>query len=150
MPNWFEDLTKTVADETIGRRTAMRRIAGGIAGVVLASGVPGLALASQKPCTTGGSCPTGFKRCPGNKNPNCLCYQRAKGLSPQCGCNHSCSNLVFCTTDASCGVPGQFCAYNTCCNPPPNMGICIAACAGTNKHCKFMSETHSGPTTAHA
>ena len=45
MANWFENLTKSVADEKIGRRTALRRVAGGVAGVALAGAVPGLALA---------------------------------------------------------------------------------------------------------
>ena len=37
MAHWFEDLSKTVADEKIGRRTAMRRVAGTVAGAALAS-----------------------------------------------------------------------------------------------------------------
>ncbi len=36
MANWLEDLSKTVADEQLPRRVAMRRIAGGVTGVALA------------------------------------------------------------------------------------------------------------------
>jgi len=42
MASWFEDVTKTLADEKIGRRTALRRVAGTVAGAALASAIPGL------------------------------------------------------------------------------------------------------------
>src|SRR5689334_576711 len=33
MAHWLEDLTKTMADEKMGRRTAMRHVAGTVAGI---------------------------------------------------------------------------------------------------------------------
>ena len=36
MAQWFEDLTKTFGDEKMGRRTAMRRMAGTVAGAAFA------------------------------------------------------------------------------------------------------------------
>ncbi|HJT58964.1 MAG TPA: hypothetical protein VJ761_20815 [Ktedonobacteraceae bacterium] len=40
MAHWFEDLSKTMGNEKMGRRTAMRRVAGTLAGVVLTSALP--------------------------------------------------------------------------------------------------------------
>ncbi len=41
MAKWFEDLTKTMADEKLPRREVIRRLAGSVAGIALASLLPG-------------------------------------------------------------------------------------------------------------
>jgi hypothetical protein len=49
MANWFEDLTKTIADEKLTRRQAVRRMVGVVAGATLATWLPEQALATNLP-----------------------------------------------------------------------------------------------------
>src|ERR1700739_2335750 len=114
MAHWFEDLTKTLADEKIGRRTVLRRAAGGTVSIALASFFPGLALAHNKDNCLTGDCSYGFHPCAQNKNPNCFCWTERKHMS-FCGCNACCSQAPACKQHSDCEA-GFLCAYFTGCN----------------------------------
>src|SRR5712671_1607594 len=101
MAHWFEDVTKTLADEKIGRRTALRRVAGTVAGVALASAFPGAALAKSRGKAAcpggGGNCSIGFVNCQNNPNPNCFCWDGMSENGPgHCGCNGFCEDQPNC------------------------------------------------------
>ena len=143
MANWFEDLTKTMADDKLPRRQAMRRIAGTVAGMAVASLLPAQAEAMADdlkkycsfPCK---DCSCNFANCKGNPNPNCYCfttlsaYPFSKG---GCGCNAFCSQLQTCSNSKKCPV-GSFCATQTFCNCDFTQGVCIPYCVGKNKNCQ--------------
>jgi|SRR6185312_7231240 len=146
MANWFEDLTKSVADEKLGRRKAMRRIAGGVAGVVAATAIPGLALAhGSKQCPNGGgNCSVGFSNC-NNPNSNCFCFTGTDGLS-HCGCNTYCSQAPSCSRNRDCGKGGACITANGCTGCGSSIGVCVPKCHGKNKNC-VLGSGH-GKTTA--
>jgi hypothetical protein len=144
MANWFEDVTKTLADEKIGRRTAMRRVAGTVAGVALASGIPAVALAKTKACPTGGTCSNPFTNCAGNANTNCYCFTKLGG-KPVCGCNSFCSQSPTCSSSSKC-AKGTVCIVETGCGCQSSSGVCVPACKGKNKNCQLGSG--HGTTTA--
>ena len=138
MSNWFEDLTKTLANETLPRRQAIRRISGTVAGFVLASWLPGQAFASSNQnhhCGPPvGSCMGTFPSCGINKYNNCYCFQKmGTPFGGVCGCNSYCSSLPFCTANAQC-PKGYGCVTNTGC--ACTGGICILKCTRT---CQFPS-----------
>jgi len=139
MANWFEDVTKTLADEKIGRRTALRRVGGTVAGVALAGAIPGLALAANKRCPGGGgNCSIGFSNCTG-PNTNCYCFSDIKHAKATCGCNSFCSQIPLCTSDSGCSK-GSKCVAPTGCNScSPTQGVCIPLCRGKNKNCQLGS-----------
>lgn len=143
MARWFEDLTKQMADDKIDRRTAIRRVAGTVAGAALASAVPGLALAKNKACPVGGSCSKGFPNCQGNPNVNCFCYTDSTGKG-KCGCNQFCSGLFPCNKDTDCGKGGMCIILNGCNGCSSSNGMCILKCKGKNKNCQLGSG--QGPT----
>ncbi len=141
MGNWFEDITKTLADEKIGRRTAIRRVAGTVAGVALAGILPGTIQAKQNkqcrygcnPCD-GGDC----VNCLNNPNTNCFCFSQADG-TPVCGCNTLCSQSSLCTVSSQC-KKGFACIFGTGCNGCPYAsGVCVPICRGKNKNCQLGS-----------
>jgi hypothetical protein len=140
MAHWLEDLTKQMADEKIGRRTAIRRVAGTVAGVALASAVPGAVLAKNKACPVGGNCTIGFKNCQGNPNTNCYCFTGTKLRTAHCLCNDFCSSTSSvergaCQKDSDCGK-GQACTmFNGCVGCGNEMGICFYKCKGQHKNC---------------
>ena len=146
MAQWFEDLTRTIADEKVGRRTAMRRIAGTVAGVALASVVPGAALAKSKSCPVGGNCTIGFKNCQGNSNTNCFCFTDISGKG-KCGCNMYCSGLSPCARDSHCGKGTLCIILNGCTGCSSSNSVCVLKCAGKNKNCQLGSGR--GATAAH-
>lgn len=132
MSNWFEDLTKTLADEALPRRQAIRRISGTVAGIVLASWLPEQASAAsmgKHSCMQTGSCNGIFENCGINKYNNCYCFQKMgtnyKGV---CGCNSYCSSLPSCATNAQCPT-GYACVTNTGCTCTG--GICVPKCTQT-------------------
>ncbi len=142
MANWFEDITKTMADEKLPRRVAIRRISGTIVGVTLASLLPGQALANARPdgkakCSGPINCssPPGSYFCPNNPNPNCACFTNIKG-GGTCGCNSYCSQVPTCNSSHDCSK-GTFCAVSTGCNCGYSSGVCIAKCIGKNKNCQL-------------
>jgi hypothetical protein len=142
MANWFEDLTKTVADDRLSRRQAMRRIAGGVAGVALASWLPEQALAQNLPwkkqCPIGGSCEGSFVNCNGNPNPNCICFTSTEG-TPACGCNSYCSQLPNCSSSSQC-KRGYVCiTANGCTGCGTLFAVCMAKCKGKHKNCQLGS-----------
>src|SRR5258706_6785881 len=147
MANWFEDGTKTMADEKIGRRTAIRRVAGTVAGAALASAIPGAALAKKgQACPGGGgNCSIGFVNCKNNPNTNCFCYTGSQGKAGHCGCNGFCSQLPTCVKNSDCSK-SAFCSFFNGCNCNGGSGGCITKGAGKNKNC-VLSSGH-GPTAA--
>ncbi len=151
MAHWFENLTKTVADEKLSRRQAVGRIAGVVAGATLAAWLPEQVLAKdirwKKMCPHGGcGCTCGFTNCDGNPNTNCFCFQDINGMGG-CGCNTYCSQVKSCTQSMHC-PRGTFCAINNGCDGcGSSIGVCLVKCAGKNKNCQ-LSGTHSGATAA--
>jgi hypothetical protein len=138
MANWFEDVTKTLADEKIGRRTALRRVGGTVAGVAVASAIPGLALARTKACPTPGTCTgQGYTNCQGNPNTNCYCFEKLGGKA-FCGCNSYCAQVPPCSSSQKC-ARGTSCAVLTGCNCVSSAGVCIPNCKGKNKNCVLGS-----------
>jgi hypothetical protein len=144
MAHWFEDLTKTMADDKLPRRQAIRRIAGSVAGVALASWLPEQALATNLPgknqCGYGGSCDWGFTNCHGNPNYNCFCFTGAPGAPAVfCGCNSYCSQSPTCKRQRHC-PRGTVCSTsNGCTGCSPYSGVCIPKCMGKNKNCTLGS-----------
>jgi hypothetical protein len=140
MAHWFEDLTRTIADDKIGRRTAIRRVAGGVVGAALTSVAPGLALAKKsKDCPTGGgTCSNpNYPNCAGNSNLNCYCFTDITG-NPLCACNMYCSGDWPCYRNSDC-PRGSACIVSTGCNCSTSSGICIVRCKGKNKNCQLGS-----------
>jgi hypothetical protein len=139
MANWFEDVTKTLADEKIGRRTALRRVGGTVAGVALAGALPGLALADRKHCPNGGgNCTIGFSNCSHNTNTNCFCFTDVSGKGI-CGCNQFCSLLPVCANDSGCASGTKCINVNGCTGCGSSSGVCITVCKRANKNCVLGS-----------
>lgn len=144
MANWFEDLTKTVADDTLTRRQAVRRLVGIVAGSTLASWLPEQALAApnlpwKQQCSgMGGNCDWGFINCQGNPNTNCYCFTGAPGAPATfCGCNTYCSQEPTCKRQSHC-PKGTVCSTsNGCTGCSPYSGVCIQKCKGKYKNCVF-------------
>jgi hypothetical protein len=139
MANWFEDLTKTMADEKMGRRTAMRHVADTVAGIVAASAMPTLALAKQdKKCKCGQTCSGDCAGCPDNPNQNCNCWGQIDGTLA-CVCNSFCSQVPTCSKPSDC-KKGFACITNNGCTGCGNSyGVCLARCRGKHKNCTLGS-----------
>jgi hypothetical protein len=151
MVHWFEDLTKTVADDKLPRRQAIRRIAGSVTGIALASLLPGQVWARadhlKKTCSTpckdcSGGCD--FNNCNGNNN--CYCFFELSGKGG-CGCNSFCSQVPTCSGSSKC-PKGTFCVVETGCNCGSSSGVCIPYCVGKNKNCQLGSG-HGPTATSH-
>ncbi len=134
MAQWFEDITKTMADEKMGRRTAMRRVVGYLTAVVLTAAVPGLAKGKgKKQCSIPGDCSIGWTQCDTNINPtDCYCFtDNGERPTGKCGCNQNCSQVQSCYRDSQC-PSGFFCSgYNGCTNcmgGPVTAGVCLHYC----------------------
>jgi len=150
MANWFENVTKTLADDKISRRTALRRVGGTVAGVAAASAIPGLALAkTNKHCPGGGGNCTGapFTNCVGVSNTNCFCFEGLKSGSSVCGCNSYCSQVPTCSSSQKC-AKGTSCIVSTGCNCSNSAGVCVPNCLKKkNRNC-VLGSGH-GTTAAH-
>lgn len=134
MADWFEDLSKIMADEQMGRRTAMRRVASTLAGGALASLLPELALARRKSCQVGGTCSTGFQNCPGNPNSNCYCLTDITG-KVACICDQPCG--LSCAGNPVCGK-GAVCVVNVPCTDCGSAtGVCMCKCVRKHKNCTY-------------
>ena len=148
MSNWFEDLTKTLAEDTLPRRQAIRRISGTVAGFVLASWLPEQAYAAgmgKHSCKNTLSCSgQPAQNCGVNKYNNCFCFQKIgtsnKGV---CGCNSYCSSLQVCSSQSGCPT-GYACITSTGCSCAG--GVCILKCTKT---CQLDSNL-TGRTAADA
>jgi hypothetical protein len=140
MANWFEDVTKTLADEKIGRRTALRRVGGTVAGVALAGAIPGMALAKvNKHCPVGGNCTIGFTMCQKQGNTNCFCFTDTTGKGI-CGCNTYCSQSKTCAKDKQCGAGNKCITANGCTGCGSSSGVCVPNCLKKkNKNCVLGS-----------
>jgi hypothetical protein len=148
MAHWFEDLTKTVADEKLPRRQALRRIAGSVTGMALASLLPAQALARadhlKKHCSNPCNCSCGFVNC--NGNTNCFCFLGLDGKGV-CGCNSYCSQVSPCTNSSQCKKGFGCITANGCTGCSSSTGVCIPYCAGKHKNCQ-LGGSHSGKTVA--
>jgi hypothetical protein len=141
MAHWLEDLTKTMADDKIGRRTAMRRVLGTMSGVALASALPAV---SQAKTTVhhcppyGGDCSRTFTNCAGIANTNCFCFMRLGGKSV-CGCNSYCSQMPTCSSSMKC-PKNSVCVIQSGCNCGISQGVCLPNCVKKqNRHCQLGS-----------
>ena len=143
MANWFESVTKTLADGKLTRRGAMKTAAGITAAAALASLIPGEAFAAIRPdvCTPG-TCSTTFAACGHNQFGNCFCFEKIgrKHLG-QCGCNSFCASIAPCSHTSQC-PSGSVCITNTGCGC--TTGVCIPKCTKT---CQLDS-SRSGRTAA--
>lgn len=135
MANWFDQVTKTLADKKLDRRQAMKTIAGTVAGVAIAAYLPETALAKRYGCTLQ-SCGT-YTNCPKNSNTNCYCFANLKN-KPQCGCDYLCGSAKNCTKNSDCGK-GYYCSI-TCCGTMD----CIQNC---NQTC-VLGSVHTGKTAS--
>ncbi len=141
MANWFDDLSRRMADEKLPRRAIMRKIAGSVVGMTLAFLLPGQALAKanalSRHCTTpcnGCTQSCDFDNCNGNFN--CYCFFRnGTAALGGCGCNILCSQGQPCTSSSQC-PGGSFCATQTACTCNATSGICVPFCTGKNKNCQ--------------
>ena len=147
MANWFENITKTLADEALPRRQAIRRISGTVAGIVLSLWLPEQAFASSNHqnhrCNNAGSCSgLGPGLCGVNKYNNCYCFQKLgfkyRGV---CGCNSYCASIPACSSQSGC-PSGYACITNTGCNC--SGGVCVPKCTKT---CQLASN-QAGRTAA--
>jgi hypothetical protein len=142
MANWFDTVTKTLADSKLSRRQAITKAAGAVAAVALASVIPGEAFASsdarRRHCKPG-TCSTGFTNCQGNAN--CYCFQKINTKTGACGCNSFCASIAPCSNQSQCSK-GFTCITNTGCGC--STGVCIPNCSKT---CHFPV-TRSGRTAA--
>ncbi len=149
MANWFEDLTKTVADEKLSRRQAVGRIAGVVAGGTIVAWLPEQALAKnipwKKQCLNGSNCDVPPMNCNGNPNTNCCCMTEISD-TPVCGCNIYCSQSTPCTSSSNC-KRGYVCVTATpCTGCGTSYGVCVPKCKGEHKNCQLGDG--QGSTTA--
>jgi hypothetical protein len=147
MNDWFDDITRTLADDTLSRRQIVRKVASTMAGVALAAFLPADVLAKRKHgrCPyvdkTGVGGPTCFAGEPGcSGNQNCYSFMDISLKADWCGCNEYCSTAKPCTSDKTC-AKGYFCSGCTGCG---QAGICVQCC---NKTCT-LSSSHAGRTAA--
>jgi hypothetical protein len=147
MTKWFDEITKTLADDKLSRRQVMRKVAGTIAGAALASFIPAEALAARKMASScpgpAGNCTSGFQNC--GSNSNCYGFTDVSGKGV-CGCNTYCTQAPPCSNDSSCGSGGVCIGYNGC-TGCGSAGACIKACCGSNSNCQLSAG--AGRTAAH-
>ena len=146
MVNWLEDLTKMMANDKMGRRAVMQRVAGSIAGIVLASWLPGHVLARTHPdgtkeCPLGGCRCTDCGNCAYNPNTNCYCLStfNTSLRGAVCICNTFCSQLSTCMSSSQCQAGFVCTTNNGCTGCSTSYGVCIARCKGKHKNCKLGS-----------
>ena len=144
MANWFDDLTKTLADASLTRRQALKHIAGTATAVVLAFWLPEQALAANQPnhhCTLGGGCMGSFLYCGHNKYENCYCMNQMGRNYGVCVCNTYCASAPPCSHSSQCGI-GYACVTNNGCGC--TIGFCMQKCTKT---CQLDSQ-RAGRTAA--
>ncbi|MEO8970986.1 MAG: hypothetical protein ABI406_05210 [Ktedonobacteraceae bacterium] len=147
MANWFETITKTLADDKLSRRQAMKKAAGITAAVAMAAAIPAgeaFAASPDKKCPAPGTCSGGaFVNCEKKKNPglNCFCFEKIGTTSGVCGCNTFCASAPVCTSQAGC-ASGFSCISNTGCGC--TTGLCVQKCTST---C-VLSSNGAGRTAA--
>lgn len=137
MAHWFEDLTRTMADERIGRRMAIRRVAGTVVAVAIASALPVNAEAKRKrECPIGGDCSLDGPSCNGNPNPNCYCFIGIDGRGV-CGCNSLCSQSPACKSSADCAKGYTCITANGCTGCNYSSAVCVPKCRDRYKNCQL-------------
>lgn len=136
MANWFDQVTKTLADKKLGRRQAMKTIAGTVAGVAIAGYLPETALALKKRGCSVQSCGS-YTNCPKSPNTNCFCFASVNGKAG-CGCDYPCGSVPNCTKNSDCGA-GHYCSL-TCCGTMDCVQSCTKTCT--------LSSIHAGKTAS--
>lgn len=154
MTSWFDDMTKTLADGKLSRRQAVRRIAGTVAGAMVATYLPQSVFATRAlKCNCPGNCQgvspndcggcngPGFCNCHMQRfrNSNCYCFTRLDNGKGECGCNTYCASVTSCAKQSDCSK-GYTCITSTGCSC--NGGICIQNC---NKTC-VLGASRAGRT----
>ncbi len=139
MANWLEDLTKTMADDKLPRRHVLRRMAGSVTSMVVASLLPTQALAKadhlQKHCT--GPCRMCACAPPScSPNPNCFCFLGIGGKGV-CGCNTYCSQAPICSKSSDCQKGFACITVNGCTGCGNSYGVCVPYCVGKHKNCQL-------------
>ncbi len=153
MTDWFNDLTKTLADEALSRRQAVRRIAGMLAGGAIAFWLPDQVFADSASkhshvCKHPGTCSTNYPNCGHNQYGNCYCFQSVGTGKGVCACNGYCAcdsggrQQCGCSRQSDCGK-GYACVTNTGCGCT-EMTICLQLCTKT---CQ-LDANRSGRTAA--
>ena len=136
MTNWFESITKTLADDKLSRRQMMTKVAGFTAAAALAALIPAdeafAAISDRGHQCKYTSCCTcvDSPNCELKKygNYNCYCFQKLGSTSGVCACNSYCSSITSCTNQANCPT-GFACVTNTACGC--TQGFCIQKCNST-------------------
>ena len=137
MANWFETITKTLADDKLSRRQAMKKAAGITAAVAMAAAIPaGEAFAAtpdngKYTCKAPGTCSGApFNNCYLKKynNTNCFCFEHINKTTGVCGCNSYCASSAPCSSQADC-ASGYACISNTGCGC--TTGLCVPKCTST-------------------
>jgi len=148
MANWFETVTKTLADDKLSRRQAMKKAAGITAAVAMAAAIPaGEAFAAtpdSEKCNNPGTCSGGgFRNCKLKKygNTNCYCFEKIGTTSGVCGCNSYCASQPTCVSQSGC-ASGYTCISNTGCGC--TTGLCVQKC---NSTC-ILADNGAGRTAA--
>lgn len=153
MTEQFENLTRSLAHDSLSCRDVMRTVAGALVGMTLASWFPGKVLAESElthTCQHYGTCSNvGFPNCELNRyhNLNCYCFQQIgtnRGVcccSTYCNCNSSSTQPCQCSSQSDC-PSGYFCITNTGCGC--TTGMCLQKC---NSTCK-LSGKPGGRTAA--
>ncbi len=136
MANWFETITKTLADDKLSRRSAMKKAAGVTAAAALAAVIPaGEAFAATPDkghsCKNPGTCSgPPFSNCGLKKwnNTNCYCFEKIGSTAGSCGCNTYCASAPPCSSQSNC-ASGYVCISNTGCGC--TTGVCVQKCTKT-------------------
>lgn len=135
MANWFETITKTLADDKLSRRQAMKKAAGITAAVAMAAAIPaGEAFAATpdtEKCANPGTCSgASFHNCKIKKynNTNCYCFEKIGTSNGVCGCNSYCASQPVCSSQSGC-ASGYACISNTGCGC--TTGLCVQKCNST-------------------
>jgi len=136
MANWFETITKTLADDKLSRRQAMKKAAGITAAVAMAAAIPaGEAFAAspdvvKHKCPNPGTCSTTFNNCRLKEfnNTNCFCFEKIGSTAGVCACNTFCSSAPICGSQSDC-ASGYSCISNTGCGC--TTGVCVQKCTST-------------------
>ncbi len=136
MANWFESITKTLADDKLSRRLAVRKVAGVTTAAALAALIPAGAAFAAIPdkgghyCKYPGTCSSIFVNCQTKKygNSNCYCFEKIGTITGVCACNTYCASAPICSSQSGC-ASGYACTSNDGCGC--TTGLCLQKCTKT-------------------
>lgn len=136
MANWFEAVTKTLADDKLSRRQMVTKMAGVTTATALALLVPAdeaFAAISDRGghyCYPPGTCSSIFLNCQIKKygNYNCYCLEKIGTITGVCTCNTYCASAPICSSQSDC-ASGYACTSNNGCGC--TTGLCLQKCTKT-------------------